>query len=247
MKLDGKSLGNIGLVAWVLLAAPIVLLSERAVNSDGPAIRPPSQPSARVVGAGGAEAEGHGKRSRQATEENWAEVEAFMRANSSRKWAAYEKLPPASQTALRAQLIAQYNELTKLAGNSTLHQIELDRVKIEDDIFGSLSDMKRAKSPAEAEKLRPDYLKAVAELIKNRMTERKARWTNLKAMADTLQIQVNSDEAIKNNLSEFNKRVVERARVIETKGLGAGAPARRHTSGQPATSGTEESEVIPNP
>lgn len=228
------------LIGWALVAVPLLLLagreSVRAPTTPTPNLTTPVPPLAAA--AGGEAGESRGKKGRPpnaANEDKWPDVVAFMKANSAKKWAAYEKLPEAAQLKLRAKLIAQYNELNSLANNEKLHKIELERVKIEDDIFGALSQQKRVHPQGPYS---PEYLAAVGRFVDNRMQERKARLEILAAV-------VNHDEAVKKDPAGFKTLVLERAKIIERNGLGAVPGGRRRLTGQPATAESEEEVIHP--
>jgi hypothetical protein len=231
MKRDGNSLKN--LIGWSLLAAPLLLLADR------PADRTPTTPDAPItsaLAAGGKEA---GKRAGPGNnEDKWQEVEAFMLEHSKHKLEAYRKLPPAAQAQVRAQLIARYNELGRLS-NNRLHELEVKRIEIEDDLFAALL-AERGRPHGQGEYSQP-YLDAVRSLVLNRMDERAARLDDLKAM-------VKEDESIRYNQDELKARVRKQAQVIEKNGLGGAAQVtRRRIPGQPATAESEDDVLPANP
>ena len=143
-----------------------------------------------------------------------------------------EKLPAASQASLRAQLITQYNELNKLSANKLLHDVEVERVQIEDDLFVALL-AEKGRPHAQGDPFSPAYLDAVRRLVENRMKECKVRLDNLKEA-------VAKDEALKDNPARLKAVVLERARAIEKGGVAAAqGTGHRRALGQPAT---EESD-----
>jgi hypothetical protein len=228
MKWDGNNLR--GLIGWALLAALLVLLAGHL--ADRRAISPKPE-TVTELAAGGNEA----KRRAANSEDKWEEVAAFMRVNSPAKLAAFDKLPDAAKAPLRAQLIARYNELSKLPNNSGLREIEVDRVQIEDVLFAELSKRKQAHAKGE---FSPDYIRAVARLLENRMRERKVRAENLAA-------QVKEDESLQKDPARWKAFVQQRAQFIEKNGLGAGQGLRRRLEGQPATAESEEELSQPAP
>ncbi len=202
----------------------------------------PDAGKSAVLGAGANE--GGGKKAHAAadSDEKWREAAIFWRDHSQHKWAAYLKLPEAAQAELRAQLTARYNELSKLPANSKIQAIELDRVRIEDDLFYELSQMKRQH--VQGDRYSEGYLRAVRELVENRMKERAARLENLQNV-------VSDDNKLRNDPKKFSNFIRERARQIERNGLGGGAAAaqggRRRMPGQPATAESEEEVLPPSP
>jgi len=221
MKRDGKSLRN--LIGWALLATPLLLLASR------PAGRAPTTTNAPMtssLAAGGKEA---GRRAGN-NEDNWPEVADFMKSHSRHKWEAFQKLTPAAQAPVRTQLIARFNALNNLV-NKRLHEIEVQRVEIEDDLFAAqLSERGRPH----AQGYSAPYLDAVRRLVLNRMDERKARLENLTNV-------VHADEIIRKDPHALNEFVQERAGAIEKNGVGAAAQgARRRGLGQPTTGETED-------
>ena len=232
MKPDGNSLKV--LIGWALLAVLLLLLTGQS-GDRAPTTSGSSAP--RALAAGGNETgEKGGKRAHAAnSEENWTEVENFMKTKSPKKWAVYDKLPEAAKVQLRGQLIARYNEVSKLAPNKPLHDLEVERVQIEDEIFAALSERKRNHSQGE---FSPEYLHAVERLVKNRMQERKVRLEDLRNM-------VKEDDIVSSDASTFKKFILGRAQAIEKHGVAAGAQGiRRRLAGQPATDESEE-EVLP--
>jgi hypothetical protein len=224
-----KPYGNI--LRVVGLAAPAALLLLLVVGPTAP-----NRPLPFTPAAGGNEGPKRAKPPNNPAnnEDKWSEVAAFMQKTSPKKWAAYNKLPETAKASLRAQLIAQYNELGKLANNNKLHTIEVERVQIEDDIFGALSERKRTHAQGEYS---PEYLRAVKKLVENRMQERKARLENLTTV-------VKQDEFVKNNPTLMDDFVLQRAKAIERNGVAAGAQGiGQSLPGQPATS--ESSEAFP--
>jgi hypothetical protein len=237
MKRYGNRLRN--LLGWGLLTTSLVLLAERHASPVTPA---PNAAPQTVLAAGGNEGGGKKARAAEGEDKKMPDVVAsFWRDHSRHKWEAFQKLPDAAQAQLRGQFITRYNELNKLATNSKLHEIELDRIRIEDNIFFELS--KRKVQHPQGEKLPDDYVNAVRELIQNRMAERATRLA-------ILQGEVDDDVQLAKDNRKFEEFVQNRAKGIERTGLVGGAAAqavRRRLLGQPATSEPEEGVTPANP
>lgn len=208
MKRERNRAGKWGAALWLVCAAPVVSLAE----GGGKAGR--SERPAEVQ-----RAEKHeytpGKRPSPAGDDVWPEVENFMKAHSKRKWAVYQKLDPEKKRVLRGQLINRYVELKRVA-NKDVYELEVQRVEIEDEMFGALSDLKRARSPREKERIRSEALRpAVAKLIRNRMQVRQVRLTILENQVNRVRTEVQHDEQLKSDAAKFDTLVTNRARQIE--------------------------------
>lgn len=226
MKRDGNTLRNV--IGWALLAAPILLLADRPTGPTGRTAPTPDAPITSALAAG----KEAGKRPGPGNnEDDWPKVTEFMNAHSINKWRAFQKLPPAAQAPVKAQLIARFNELNRLQ-NKRLHDIEVQRVEIEDDLFAAQL-AERGRQHVQGE-FSPAYVDAVKRLVLNRMDERAAR-------LESLQTLVSEDKKLKDEPKKFNAFILERAKGIEKNGLNGGAQgARRRILGQPATDESED-------
>jgi hypothetical protein len=108
------------------------------------------------------------------TDEEWAEVAAFMKENSRTLWEVYEKLHDKHKIAAKNNIARRYFSLKSLEKRDpALYEIELKRVKVEDSIFEILGQIRKTDQDRDTQKQLKEKLHAkVEELWAVRMEDR---------------------------------------------------------------------------
>jgi hypothetical protein len=127
-------------------------------------------------GRGGDRGERSGtRREFKFTDEQWAETVAFMEANSPRMWDVYKQLPEKFRQGAMENIARRFDSLKQLQKRDPeLYAIELKRVKVEDEIFGAVGEIRRARHAEEPERdqLEQRLREKVEELWAVRMEDR---------------------------------------------------------------------------
>jgi hypothetical protein len=108
----------------------------------------------------------------------WTQAEAFMKDNSPRRWAAFEKIPgdnPHRLTVMRA-FYGRYRMLQSLRDEDpALYDLRMKRLKLEDNVFGLVWDLKHEDAPDAKQKIQTDLKAEVVELVDVGIQERGRR------------------------------------------------------------------------
>ncbi len=99
---------------------------------------------------------------REPTEDEWADISRFMQQNCPRRWDAYQALHPNQQGRLKMVMANSYWTLQRLQrSDPQIYDLRMQRLPIEDEIFGLAHDMKASDGPKEA--MRAQMAKRLAE------------------------------------------------------------------------------------
>jgi hypothetical protein len=204
-------------------ASPAVVSSP--ATSTPPATRPDTSPG---------EPRGKGARARAAekveevnfSKDQWDQFASFMKEKSPKKWAMFDKMPerPLKQ-GLKAKLARRYKELQVIQStDAKRYQIELTEIRVEDEIYGILEDLRANRNVDENEaKLREQ----TGALIDARHDWRKVRVARIDAELSALKLddalaalrkEVAREEAARDSESGKNRRDEQiKKRVAEFK------------------------------
>jgi len=142
--------------------------------------------------------------------EEWNEISGFMKQYCPKRWEVYQKLPPDKQEPLQL-IVSRRWRLMQWVKNSDpeLYDLQRDRWRTEDEIFGLTQDLKAASSSAETP-VRKKLHDKIGELVDLRIKERNmrvARWEKMIAQERELIARETRDreEIVRNRM-----RVAER-------------------------------------
>jgi len=143
----------------------------------------------------------------------WTQAEAFMKENSPRRWAAFEKIPgdnPHRLTVMRA-FYGRYRMLQGLRDEDpALYDLRMKRLKLEDNVFGLVWDLKHEDAPDVKQKIQTELKAQVVELVDVGIQERGRRIERLEtALKDEKERfakdQNNRDGLVKEQLDRILK------------------------------------------
>lgn len=148
------------------------------------------------------------------SDEEWQEVEDFMRENSPSRLQVYEKFEaergadhPMSQ-GIRKRSVARYRELINLRDSgSVLYPFAITQYKIEDAVLATLTQIRRVGETAELQAQRD---KLVHDFVQNSLKERQARLEKLKELVSRETEMLESDRADMAKLEERQQERFER-------------------------------------
>jgi hypothetical protein len=116
-----------------------------------------------------------GKGPREVGQQEWKDIAAFMLDHSPNKWRMFELIPEhhSMKAKARAGIVHRYRELRSLEHrDKDRYELELRRVRVEDDLFGVLGEIRRADDQLTEEQQKEMLRPKVRELWKIRMEDR---------------------------------------------------------------------------
>jgi hypothetical protein len=134
------------------------------------------------------------------TDQEWQQAEEWMKANAPRRWAFYQNLratnPRASFHEFREYIAPRIRQLYWLQQHDKpLYDVRMQRVKLEDEAFGLLQDMKSTTKPAGTnDELTAALKQKVGDLYDNTLTERALRIQELQALLLKQQKELTQDQ-----------------------------------------------------
>jgi hypothetical protein len=128
------------------------------------------------IGNGKDRGDGKSRRSSsEVSEEEWNEIRAFMREYSRKKWDMFEKIPEGHELRRKVKpgIVYRYRELQTLkAQDPSRYELGLRRVRLEDDLFGLMGQLKFGRDELSEEKQRAMLRPKFVELWKIQMEDR---------------------------------------------------------------------------
>lgn len=163
----------------------------------------------------------------------WVEVANFMSSLSPRKWGSLDDLDdkPWKQH-LRAGIAARYRDLQRLkADDPAAYDLAVARIKIEDDIFGTMIDFRQAsKDPQKQQGCRTQMRQLVRNFKENLQKDREHRLAQSKQRLAALQQEITKleQEIAKSDLSEDAVNQSAERMLTAKRGFGGGRPPGMH-------------------
>jgi len=178
--------------------------------ADGPTSRPTAHPGTdRPVDRIGERVDRTGRPNRlnppraPLTDEQWSQVVAFMEEYSPRRTAEFRSMSASSDerrvSFLKQVIAAQYDYVMSLkAEDSELYDLQLQKIKTQDDIYGMLRDQKKNVPMSEDQK--KEFKELVVKLVDVNLGERERRIVRARESLARAQTTLEEDRKHKDSM-----------------------------------------------
>ena len=109
-------------------------------------------------------------------DDEWNQVESFLKRNSPRRWKMFEHLPKEDKLPLKASMYMRWKGLEALREeDARLYELRVRRMGLEDDLGGLSFELRKTRTPAAEDAARRKLRDKAAELVKLDLDERQHR------------------------------------------------------------------------
>ena len=129
------------------------------------------------------------------TSKEWEDVEAFMKKHSPRRLEKMDQIDDERQQAVKRMLVTRYRNLQDLKDqDQELYDIRVDRMRIEDDVFGLGWDLNHPGND-KSEEVRKELRAKLRLLFKSGLQERAHRLKHWEKVLEQHRKSLKEDEA----------------------------------------------------
>jgi hypothetical protein len=156
---------------------------------------------------------GEGRGSWHPSDKEWADIQQFMKENSPRRWNAYiNDLSDEQQGNLKRTIIRRYFALQLLKSSQPkMYQARLERMRVEDDVFGLRRDLKEA-APTEKGKIEAKLKSKLGKLVDLSVQEHRMRIERFQELIAHEQEQLSHEQNDRQHIIEEQLRKIENER-----------------------------------
>ena len=154
---------------------------------------------------------------RAVTDEQWEEIQKFMREVSPRRTAAYDDMSADNKPLVKKLVVARYDFIQNLKKDDpALYDVTVDKWKAEDSIFGILKDLHDSNKKVEDDDKKA-LREQVSKLIDSNFKERDLRIEKAKKSLSEAVARLDEDKKNKDNLvdDKLNQYLREGARPLK--------------------------------
>ncbi len=146
------------------------------------------------------------------SEEEWGQVQQFMKENSPQRWQAYQDLSGEQQEKLKMTIARRYRMLQFLKNNEPeMYDVRLKRMGVEDQIFGLTRELKSA-TPADRPKIEEKLKSKLGDLVDLGIQEHQARIQRFQKLISQEQDQLSREQSNREQIVNKHLKAIEHER-----------------------------------